>query len=175
MTKAKGPLYDVHFRRRRQGRTNYVKRLALLKSGVHRLVIRKQNKGVLAQLVNYSANGDETICQASSRDLQAFGITGKRNVPSAYLVGFLVGKKATSKGVSQAIADFGLHTASKGGVLFAVVKGAIDSGLKMNAGEEMLPSKDRITGKHLGVDISQSLEKIKASEVGIIATSSKKV
>ncbi|MDP3742678.1 MAG: 50S ribosomal protein L18 [Candidatus Micrarchaeota archaeon] len=170
MTKAKGPLFDVHFRRRRQGRTNYVKRLALLKSGLPRLVVRKLNKGVLVQLIQYSMTGDQTICQASSRDLEAFGFVGKRNVPSAYLTGFLLGKKAVAKGVTEVVADFGLHTVSKGGILFATVKGAIDAGIKTKLGEEMLPSQQRITGKHINTDISQALEKISTGAVNPVKT-----
>ncbi len=173
MTKANGPLFDVHFRRRREGRTNYVKRLALLKSGLPRLVVRKLNKGVLVQLVKYSMKGDETICQASSSELEGFGFAGKRNVPSAYLAGFLLGKKAVAKGVSDFVADFGLHTASKGGVLFAAVKGAVDGGLKTNVGQEMLPSEQRMAGKHIGLDISGALEKIKSGAVSVVIANRK--
>ena len=165
MTKATGPLFDVHFRRRREGRTNYGKRLALLKSGLPRLVIRKFNKGILVQVIQFTEKGDVTIAQASTRDLTNFGFAGKRNVPSAYLVGFLAAKRAASKGVSQFVADFGLHTASKGGLLFAVVKGAIDGGLKSKVGEEKLPSQDRINGKHIKADISGALTKIKEQKV----------
>ncbi len=162
MTKATGPLFDVHFRRRRQSRTNYAKRLALLKNGSPRLVIRKFNKGVSAQIVEFSASGDKTVCQASTRDLQLLvGFQAKRNVPSAYLLGFLVAKRALAKGVTSFISDFGLHTASKGGVLFAVVKGAIDGGLKSSVSEEVLPTKERLMGKHINADASSALAKIK--------------
>ncbi len=165
MSKARGPLYDVHFRRRRQGRTNYAKRLALLKSGSLRLVIRKSARAVLVQLVEFIPQGDRVICSASTRDLAVFGFTGKRNVPSAYLVGFLIGKKALAKGVKKFIADFGLHTASKGGVLFAVTKGALDAGLESSVDAEMFPSQKRLKGEHVGLDISSALSKIK--EAGI--------
>ncbi len=170
MTKATGPLFDVHFRRRRQGRTNYAKRLSLLKSGLPRLVVRKLNKMILVQLIKYSEKGDETISQASSRELEAFGFVGKRNVPSAYLTGFLAGKKAAAKGVTNFVADFGLHTASKGGILFAAVKGAVDGGIKTSLGEEMLPSKDRMAGKHIKIDISQALQKISTGAVSPVKT-----
>ena len=167
MTRATGPLFDVHFRRRREGRTNYGSRLALLKGKTPRLVIRKLNKGVLVQLVEYSEKGDRTICQASNFDLKQFNFTAKRNVPSAYLIGFIIGKKALAKKVTRFIPDFGLHTASKGGVLFAVVKGAVDAGLATKLDEAKLPSKDRINGKHIGIDISQVIEKIKETAFNV--------
>ncbi len=161
MTKAKSPLFNVHFRRRRQGRTNYVKRLALLKSGLSRLVIRKLNKSIIVQLVQFNEKGDKTICQASNKDLEKLGFKPKRNVPSAYLLGFLIGKRARAKGIEKFIADFGLHAASKGGVLFAVVKGALDGGLLSSVQADRLPSEDRVKGKHLGIEIAEVLAKIK--------------
>ncbi len=165
MTKATGPLFNVHFRRRREGRTNYVKRLALLKSGLPRLVIRKSNSGVIVQLVEFSEKGDKTIAQATTNELVKFGAKPNRNVPCAYLAGYLLGRKATAKGIKLFIADFGLHTASKGGILFAVVKGAIDGGLKSQVGEEKLPSQDRINGKHIKLDITPIIAKIKEQKV----------
>lgn len=165
MTKATGPLFDVHFRRRREGRTNYVKRLRLLKGGAPRLVIRKSNAGMLVQLVEFDVKGDKTVTQVSTKDLKTFGFTGKRNVPSAYLIGFLVARKAAAKKVSTAVADFGMYTASKGSVLFAVVKGAIDGGLKINVEEDKLPSKDRLNGKHINIDITPVIVKIKEAKV----------
>ena len=67
MTRATGPLFDVHFRRRREGRTNYGSRLALLKGKTPRLVIRKLNKGVLVQLVEYSEKGGRRTAEHAER------------------------------------------------------------------------------------------------------------
>ena len=44
--------YTVPFRRKREGKTNYKKRLGLLKSKSLRLVVRKSNKHILVQLVD---------------------------------------------------------------------------------------------------------------------------
>ena len=41
---AKGKRYSVKFRRRREGKTNYKKRLAFVKSDLPRLVVRRSNK-----------------------------------------------------------------------------------------------------------------------------------
>ncbi len=149
MSKARGPLYTVKLRRRREGITDYVKRLALLRSSKTRLVVRKTNKFVIAQLVNYSPKGDRTVAGVSSRDLSEFGFDGKCNTPSAYLTGALVARKGAARGVKEAICDFGRHAASKGSLLYAVLKGASDAGLKVPFSQGKLPSADRLEGKHL--------------------------
>ena len=179
MTKATGPLFAVHFKRRRKGRTNYAARLALLKSSATRLVVRKSNSSVSAQLVNFNSVGDATVAQANSRDLKQFGFEGKCNTPSAYLVGYLAGKRALQKGVAQFVLDIGLHSATKGNVLFAIAKGAIDAGLTSRVGEDKLPSQKRIEGKHLAPEVSaaftSALEKIKShNPVNVAAKSANK-
>ena len=152
MTRATGAVYTMHFRRRREGKTDYAKRLALVKGGKTRLVVRKTNRSIIAQFVNYSEKGDVTVASATSKELQKHGFTGKCNSPSAYLTGLLAGRKALKKGVKEFILDVGLQSATKGSVVFAVLKGAVDAGLKTNFGEEKMPSQDRISGKHLNAD-----------------------
>lgn len=149
MTKATGATFRVDFRRRREGVTDYADRLALLKAGNPRLVVRKTNKYVVVQLIEYSPDGDKAIAGASSRELRKYGFAGKCNTPSAYLTGALVGKKGIAKGVKAAVADFGRHSSSKGGLLFAALKGAADAGIEIAFDESMLPSADRLEGKHL--------------------------
>ena len=53
MTMATGPRHKVPFRRRREGRTDYRHRAALLRSGVPRAVVRKSNKGMSVQFIEY--------------------------------------------------------------------------------------------------------------------------
>ena len=43
----------MHFARRRKGVTNYRKRLALLKSGLPRAVVRFTNSKVMIQITNF--------------------------------------------------------------------------------------------------------------------------
>ncbi|MFH0922714.1 MAG: 50S ribosomal protein L18 [Candidatus Micrarchaeota archaeon] len=152
MTRATGAVYTVHFRRRREGKTDYVKRLALVKGGKTRLVVRKTNRSIIAQFVNYSEKGDVTVASATSKDLQKHGFVGKCNSPSAYLTGLLAGRKALKTGLKEFILDAGMQSATKGSVVFAVLKGAVDAGLKTNFGEEKMPSQDRMSGKHLNID-----------------------
>jgi len=149
MTRAKGPLYVVHFRRRREGRTDYEKRLALLKSSKTRMVVRKTNSRVITQFVEYDAKGDRTIAVADSKELAKHGFQGKCNTPSAYLVGALAAKKAAAKGVKEFVLDTGRHSITMGGIVFAALKGALDAGLRAPHSPECIPSEDRIAGKHL--------------------------
>ncbi len=148
---AKGPTYRVPFRRRREGKTNYRKRLKLLLSGKPRLVVRKSNQHILAQIVVYDPKGDRTIVSAHSNELRKkYGWKGNtKNLPACYLVGLLIGFKSLKKGIKEAILDIGLTPATKGGRVFAVLKGAVDAGLKVPYGEEILPSEDRIRGEHI--------------------------
>lgn len=149
MGKATGPLYKVHFRRRRQGVTDFSKRIALLKSGKPRLVVRKTNKYVLVQVVQLSEKGDQTVTSATSKQLSKYGFAGKANTPSAYLTGLLVARAAVKKGVKECVADFGRHAAIKGSLLYAALKGALEGGLKIPVGGEVFPSQERMEGKHL--------------------------
>ena len=52
------PIYKVKFRRRRESKTDYKKRLALLKSGKHRLVVRESNNNMTVEVVSYKEKGD---------------------------------------------------------------------------------------------------------------------
>ncbi len=161
MKRAKQALYVVHFKRRRLFKTNYKKRLALLKSRLPRLVARKSNRFFYVQFVEFGEKGDKTIAAACSRELRKSGFAGKCNTPSAYLTGLLAGKRALAKGVKKFVLDAGLHSASKGSILFAALKGAVDAGLATNFAEEIMPSAERIEGKHLAEAVQKSFLEVK--------------
>ena len=140
-------VFTVPYSRKKNGRTNYKKRLALLKSKLPRLVVRRSNKHMLVQLVEYIDSGDKVLFTVKSTDLKKHGWemnTG--NIPSAYLTGLLIGIKAKGQ---KAILDLGLQSPIKGSRLYAALKGAIDGGLDVASSEENLPSEDRIKGKHI--------------------------
>ncbi|ABW00864.1 50S ribosomal protein L18 [Caldivirga maquilingensis] len=153
--------YKVKFRRRREGKTDYYKRRIMVISGKPRLVVRFSNRYVLAQVIVSAPQGDFTVAEASSRELvKKFGwLGGTGNTPAAYLVGLLIGYRALSKGIKLAVLDVGLHRVTKGGRLFAVVKGAVDAGLEVPHDEEVQPSEDRLNGEHIAqyaADLKQS-------------------
>ncbi len=147
---AHGPRYRVPFRRRREGKTDYRKRLKLLLSGKPRLVVRRFISNVQAQLVEFDPKGDKVIFTIHSNRLKKFGWKGHRgNLPAAYLVGLLAGLEAKKRGYEEAILDIGRYKSTKGNALYAVLKGALDAGLKIPHGEEILPSEERIRGEHI--------------------------
>src|SRR5438309_185055 len=140
------------FRRRREGKTDYKARLALLKSEMPMLVVRKSLYRVTAQIIEYDKIGDKTRATAISPELKKFGWNyDLKNLPSSYLLGLLIGKKAIKSGIKEAVLNSGLQTLSKGNKIYAVLKGAVDAGLKIPYSQEILPSEDRIKGKHISI------------------------
>ncbi len=147
---ARGPRYVVKFRRRREGKTNYRKRLALLKSEKPRFVFRRTLSKIIGQLIIYKKEGDETIIAVTSEELRKYGWkAGLKNVPASYLTGFLLGLKAKSKGIVEGVFDFGLYNPTKGNRGFAFLKGLIDAGINIPHSPEKFPSEERIKGMHL--------------------------
>ena len=148
---ATGPRYRVPFRRRREGKTNYRSRRALVLSGVPRLVIRLTLNHAIVQVIEAEAVGDRVVVSAHSRELaKTYGWLGNcGNVPSAYLTGILCGFKAMANGVDRAFLDVGLHIPSKGTRIFAALKGVIDAGVEVPHSEDILSDEGRISGKHI--------------------------
>ena len=141
---------EVPKRRRREKKTDYNQRLKLLKSKGPRIVIRKTNNNTIAQITTWSEEGDNTILQAEAQELDEMGWNGHMgNLPSAYLTGYLIGKRAQEEGIDKCILDMGLQENTKGNRVYAAIKGARDGGLEIPVGEEMMPSEERIQGKHI--------------------------
>ncbi|WP_227353733.1 50S ribosomal protein L18 [Haladaptatus salinisoli] len=147
---ATGPRYKVPMRRRREVRTDYHQRLRLLKSGKPRLVARKSNQHVRAQLVTMGPDGDNTVASAFSGDLAEYGWEAPTgNLPSAYLTGYLLGKRALEADYDEAVLDIGLNTATPGSKAFAVQEGAIDAGLDIPHNESVMADWSRNRGEHI--------------------------
>jgi len=148
---ATGPRYRVPFRRRKEGKTNYRARRALVLSRVPRLVVRLTLKHAIVQVIEAEAIGDRVVVTAHSRELlKTYGwLSNCGNVPSAYLTGLLCGFKAMANGVEKAFLDIGLHIPSKGTRVFAALKGVLDAGVEVPHSEDILPDESRISGKHI--------------------------
>lgn len=148
---ARGPKYRVPFRRRREGKTDYQARRALIISGEPRLVVRGSLNHMTVQVVKANPQGDEVVVSAHTNELvKSYGWKAHcGNVPSAYLVGLLCGLKALAKGVKEAILDLGLYPPVKGARIFAALKGAVDAGLNVPHSEEKIPEPERIEGTHI--------------------------
>lgn len=136
-------------KRRLKKKTDYYQRVELLKSGLPRLVVRKSLKNILAQVVKYEEMGDRVLTSAISKELRKYGWKGGNNLPAAYLTGLLVGLKAKKLGIKKMVLDIGLQRSTKGNRIYALAKGCLDVGIEIPIGEEVLPSEDRIKGKHI--------------------------
>jgi len=156
------PTYRIHFRRRREGKTNYKKRLKLLLSGRPRLVYRKTLKYILGQIIDFDKDGDKTLIGITSKILRKYGWKfACDNTPASYLTGYLLGKMALSKEIKEAVLDIGLYTSTKGGRMYAFAKGAIDAGLNVPCSEEMFPSEERIKGLHINEEVAKNFDEVK--------------
>jgi len=145
---AKGPRYRVPYRRRREHKTDYKARRVLATSSSPRFVMRPSCRNIIIQITNSEIEGDRVITQTTSAELaKRFGwLGGRKNTPSAYLLGFIAGHKALNLKVESAILDLGLKRATVGSRLFAAAKGAQDAGLKLPCDDDVMPSADRIEG-----------------------------
>jgi large subunit ribosomal protein L18 len=154
----------LQYRRKREGRTDYKKRLVLLKSGMPRLVIRASNKSMQAQIVEYSPDGDKVLATVHATDLKKHGWNGATgNLPAAYLTGVLLAHKLKKHTLgADLILDIGLQKHHKGGRLYAVAKGAIDGGLAVRVSEDVLPSQERLSGAHINEKIAGQISTVKA-------------
>ncbi len=145
-----GPRYQVPFRRRREGKTNYHKRLGLLLSEKHRMVVRKGGNNTIIQLVEHSETGDITLVSANALELKKLGYKGATgNTPAAYLAGVLFGTRALHKGYNEGVLDLGLNASSKGSRVYAALKGVLESGFEVPHNEGPLPSSKRVNGEHI--------------------------
>ena len=140
----------VALRRKREGKTDYKKRLGLLKGGNARIVIRCSQKQWTLQLIEFQPIGDKVIVGLSSLELQKLGWKGAlNNLPAGYLTGYLMAKKAAAKKTKQCVLDLGQQTSIKGCALYSVVKGLIDGGLNIPHSPEIFPKQERIRGEHI--------------------------
>ncbi len=168
---AKGPTYHVPFRRRREGKTDYRKRLKLLLSGKPRVVVRKSNKYIRIQLVLADKLGDKTVVSVISSELKRYNYTGGGcNTPAAYLTGLLFGKRAKEAGFHEAILDIGLHIPTYGSKVYTALKGVCDSGMELAHDPSVFPPDERISGKHIAdfLHSSSILENFKETREKII-------
>jgi len=97
--------YQVKFRRRREGRTDYRQRKRLCtqdknkyQTPKYRLVVRFTNKQVICQIAYSLIDGDRILCQATSRELPRYGLeVGLKNYAAAYCTGLLVARRLLQK------------------------------------------------------------------------------
>lgn len=97
--------FQVKFRRRREGKTDYYARKRLIcqaknKYGApkFRLVVRITNKDIICQIIHSKIQGDVVLTSAYAHELPRYGITvGLTNWAAAYATGLLVSRRALKK------------------------------------------------------------------------------
>ncbi len=138
---ARGPNYRVQFRRRREGKTNYHRRLAIVKSRETRLVIRASTAHITVQVVESKAQGDKVLTSSFSKELvNKYGWKASTgNLAAAYLTGYLTGLKAKKAGVKEAILDLGVFVHSHR--VYAAFKGVLDAGIVVPHDEKIFPEQ----------------------------------
>ncbi|CAD2216865.1 large subunit ribosomal protein L5e [Angomonas deanei] len=121
--------FQVKYRRRREGKTDYYARRQMVlqdktKFGTpkYRLVVRLSNKDITAQIVQAKIVGDEVVCAAYAHELPAFGIEhGLTNYAAAYATGLLLARRTLTKlkiadkfeGVKEANGDYSASRTKK--------------------------------------------------------------
>jgi len=120
------------------------------------ITVNITNENTQVQILKPEMTGDKVIASAHSRYLLGKGWKGSRkNIPAAYLTGYLAGKKAIGQGANTAILYTGTRKYTQR--MAAALKGVIDAGMQIPADSETFPPEERINGEHLAVknDISQ--------------------
>ncbi|WRX07539.1 Large ribosomal subunit protein uL18 eukaryotic/archaeal - like 1 [Theobroma cacao] len=142
-TKAYSKRYQVKFKRRREGKTDYRARTRLINQDKnkyntpkYRLVARFTNKDLIAQIVHASIAGDIVLASAYAHELPRYGLeVGLTNYAAAYCVGLLLARRVLkqlemdAERPFRALLDVGLIRTTTGNRVFGVLKGALDGGL----------------------------------------------
>jgi len=97
--------FQVKYRRRREGKTDYYARKRLIvqaknkySAPKYRLVVRITNADVVCQIVYARIQGDIILASAYSHELPSFGVkVGLTNFAAAYCTGLLCARRALTK------------------------------------------------------------------------------
>ncbi|KAJ9638825.1 60S ribosomal protein L5 [Coniosporium apollinis] len=122
--------YQVKYKRRRAGKTDYYARKRLITQAKnkynapkYRLVVRFTNRDIIMQIVTSEIVGDKVFVSAYSHELKKYGIThGLTNWAAAYATGLLIARRALKKldldedfvGVEEPDGEYKLTEAAEG-------------------------------------------------------------
>ncbi|EON64082.1 60S ribosomal protein L5 [Coniosporium apollinis CBS 100218] len=122
--------YQVKYKRRRAGKTDYYARKRLITQAKnkynapkYRLVVRFTNRDIVMQIVTSEIVGDKVFVSAYSHELKKYGIThGLTNWAAAYATGLLIARRALKKldldedfvGVEEPDGEYKLTEAAEG-------------------------------------------------------------
>jgi len=169
---------QVKPKRRRQSKTDYFARRRLVcqdknkfDSRKYRLVARRTNTKIIAQIIYSTMTGDRVMCAAESSELKNHGVTaGLTNYSSAYATGLLLARRLLKqvgladmyksnsdingeyfnvsgdiqeKRPFKAHLDVGINSTTTGARVFAVMKGACDGGLNVPHKTKRFPGSSK--------------------------------
>jgi len=97
--------FQVKFRRRREGKTDYFARKRLVvqdknkyNTPKYRMIVRTSNTNVTCQIAYARLEGDVVICAAYSHELARYGVkVGLTNYSAAYCTGLLLARRILQK------------------------------------------------------------------------------
>jgi len=97
--------YQVKYRRRREGKTDYFARKRLCvqdknkyNTPKYRMVVRFSNKDICCQIAYAKIEGDEIVCAAYAHELPRYGVkVGLTNYAAAYCTGLLLARRMLQK------------------------------------------------------------------------------
>jgi large subunit ribosomal protein L5e len=97
--------FQVKFKRRREGKTDYFARKRLIcqdknkyNTPKYRLIVRLSNKDIVCQVAYAKIEGDKIIAAAYSHELPNYGIkVGLTNYAAAYCTGLLLARRLLTK------------------------------------------------------------------------------
>jgi len=105
-TKAYFKRFQVKYRRRREGKTDYYARKRLIiqdknkfNSPKFRLIVRFTNKDIIAQIASSKLEGDKVLAAAYGHELVRYGFPVKNitNYAAAYATGLLLARRVLTK------------------------------------------------------------------------------
>merc|ERR1712038_886430 len=97
--------FQVKYRRRREGKTDYYARRRLVvqeknkyNTPKYRLIVRFTNKDIICQIAYAKIEGDVIVCSAYSHELPRYGVkVGLTNYAAAYCTGLLLARRLLAK------------------------------------------------------------------------------
>merc|ERR1712172_165421 len=100
-----GKRFQVKFRRRREGKTDYYTRKRLVvqdknkyNTPKYRMIVRMSNKDVCCQIAYARLEGDKIVAAAYSHELPRYGVkVGLTNYAAAYCTGLLLARRVLKK------------------------------------------------------------------------------
>lgn len=137
-------------KRRREKKTNYLKRKRLLESGKARIVIRKTNKYIIIQYIVSKVAQDKVKYMISSKELIKYGWPKEKsgslkNLSASYLTGLLFAKKIKDEDKkANVIFDTGLIKTTSGSRIYAALTGIVEGGVKIKHSAKVLIDEKKL-------------------------------